>query len=513
MRQFKSALTSPLLLALSAFLAAGSPTASAKTTINIINGDSAGEGFNDTTAVDPIGGNTGTTVGEQRLIALQYAADIIGASLNSDVDINVLAEFESQGGNRFGAPLAAAGPVSVHIDFGGGDSNTWYVAALANKLAGEDLANSSDISAIFNSDVDSSSVLGDATWYYGLDANPSSGDIDFVTVSIHELLHGFGFISLVDASDGSLFDDSPDAYSTHVGRAGVSPSSFVNMSNFQRSNALTATGDLQWTGSYTSSQLSNITSGTNIDSGDTFVEIYAPNPIESGSTLSHFSNTVSPDTLMEPAYAGANHSLGLAAALLSDIGWGDLADLTIDVTLPSNTVLQNDETSIVIQISNNGVDAAEDVMVEYAIPNTINVISAAIDQGSCTTNTATQLVSCDVGTLNTNTITTATLTVEHTELSTITHSVEVFGNVVEILLPNNTASETVIVEDENGVTADPTPEQDTSVDESAGAAINDSATTSSSSSGGGSIYIWNLYLLMLGALIRFTISTNKKNNM
>ena len=64
MRQFKSALTSPLLLALSVCLTAGSPTASAKTTINIINGDSAGEGFNDTTAVDPIGGNTGTTVGE-----------------------------------------------------------------------------------------------------------------------------------------------------------------------------------------------------------------------------------------------------------------------------------------------------------------------------------------------------------------------------------------------------------------------------------------------------------------
>lgn len=47
-------------------------------TIVIQNGDAAGVGFNDTTAVAPIGGNTGTTLGQQRLNAFQFAANIWG---------------------------------------------------------------------------------------------------------------------------------------------------------------------------------------------------------------------------------------------------------------------------------------------------------------------------------------------------------------------------------------------------------------------------------------------------
>ena len=37
--------------------------------------DGPGEGFNDTTAVDPIGGNPGMTLGEQRLNLIQRAVE------------------------------------------------------------------------------------------------------------------------------------------------------------------------------------------------------------------------------------------------------------------------------------------------------------------------------------------------------------------------------------------------------------------------------------------------------
>jgi hypothetical protein len=47
-------------------------------TIVIQNGDAPGVGFNDTTPAAPAGGNNGTTVGEQRLIAFQAAASIWG---------------------------------------------------------------------------------------------------------------------------------------------------------------------------------------------------------------------------------------------------------------------------------------------------------------------------------------------------------------------------------------------------------------------------------------------------
>ncbi len=46
----------------------------AAATFQIVNIDSAGEGFNDNTPAVPVGGNDGTTVGQQRLIAFQYAA-------------------------------------------------------------------------------------------------------------------------------------------------------------------------------------------------------------------------------------------------------------------------------------------------------------------------------------------------------------------------------------------------------------------------------------------------------
>ncbi len=57
-----------ILLALAAVLPLSLPVYGAATiVINNVNG--AGVGFNDPTAVAPVGGNTGTTLGQQRLIA------------------------------------------------------------------------------------------------------------------------------------------------------------------------------------------------------------------------------------------------------------------------------------------------------------------------------------------------------------------------------------------------------------------------------------------------------------
>src|SRR5437870_889424 len=70
-----------------------SPVAHAAT-FTVINNDGAGEGFNDPTPVAPIGGNIGATLGTQRLIAFQRAADIWGALLSSAVTIRVNATFD-----------------------------------------------------------------------------------------------------------------------------------------------------------------------------------------------------------------------------------------------------------------------------------------------------------------------------------------------------------------------------------------------------------------------------------
>jgi len=63
-------------------------------TIVILNANAAGVGFNDPTPAAPVGGNPGTTRGQQRLNAFQAAANIWGATLNSTVTIVVQATLE-----------------------------------------------------------------------------------------------------------------------------------------------------------------------------------------------------------------------------------------------------------------------------------------------------------------------------------------------------------------------------------------------------------------------------------
>ena len=83
--------------------------AGADATFVIENADASGIGFNDPTPATPVGGNPGTTVGEQRMIAVQYAADLWGAALDSAVPIVVRASFDSLECTSSGAVLGQAG--------------------------------------------------------------------------------------------------------------------------------------------------------------------------------------------------------------------------------------------------------------------------------------------------------------------------------------------------------------------------------------------------------------------
>jgi hypothetical protein len=52
------------------------PSVAQPATFVIINNDAPGQGLNDPTPATPVGGNTGTSLGAQRLIAFQYAANL-----------------------------------------------------------------------------------------------------------------------------------------------------------------------------------------------------------------------------------------------------------------------------------------------------------------------------------------------------------------------------------------------------------------------------------------------------
>ena len=79
------------LAAMLSLLTAGQ-TFAGGVTITIVNINAPGVGFNDPTPVPPVGGNTGTTLGQQRLIAFQHAAGL-GPTLDSPVPVFVTAQF------------------------------------------------------------------------------------------------------------------------------------------------------------------------------------------------------------------------------------------------------------------------------------------------------------------------------------------------------------------------------------------------------------------------------------
>jgi uncharacterized repeat protein (TIGR01451 family) len=414
-------------------------------TITVVNLDGANEGFNDPTVFSPVGGNTATTRGQARLIAFRYAADLVGSLIRSAIEIRVEAKMDSLGGDANGAILGGAGPVSLFRDFPGAlVAGTWYVPALANKLRGLDNdASFADIDATFNSDVDNSTVLGTGSWYYGLDGNPPSGDVDFVSVVLHELTHGLGFMTAVNLSTGTKFGGYNDAYMRFLEQHGATPSDYPSMNNAARVTASTSLTNLHWTGPAVIAASGILSAG--ISGGH--VEMFAPNPLQPGSSVSHFSTSLAPNQLMEPNYTGANHSLGLAAQLLTDIGWGTTGDLTADLSMtvadtPDPASIGNNLT-YTLTVANAGPDAANGVSVSDTLPGSATFVSVTPSQGSCSGTTA---VSCYLGSVSSGGTATVTLIVQPTTSGVpLSHSATVTSAVTDPVLVNNAGTTSTTV--------------------------------------------------------------------
>src|SRR6185295_6332877 len=131
---------------------AASSSAFGTATIVILNNDAAGVGFNDATAVAPVGGNSGTTLGQQRLIAFQEAANKWGATIDSPITITIRAQWAAQTCTATTAVLGSAGAIGIFRDFPGAQfPGTWYNESLTSKLFGADPNPAqAEINATFN---------------------------------------------------------------------------------------------------------------------------------------------------------------------------------------------------------------------------------------------------------------------------------------------------------------------------------------------------------------------------
>jgi fibronectin type 3 domain-containing protein len=253
--------------------------------------DGASEGFND------------PTLGQTRRAALEYALDILEGQLSASYageTITVDAAMDPMGGGVLGG----ASPLSIW-DVSGYATG----AALANHLVGYDLdTNDAEIGIALNSSF--------ADWYYGTDGNTPGSSWDFVTTVVHEVGHGLNFYDGL-STNGSFYYGVPGIFDKFLER-GNGTDVVGEMDNSQRASAIVS-DDLYWNG----------TNATTANSGSR-VKMYAPNPVELGSSISHVDqDTYGNTAVMSPAlYNGvAKHLFAdFEMGMMKDMGWHSIAD-------------------------------------------------------------------------------------------------------------------------------------------------------------------------------------------
>lgn len=255
--------------------------------------------------------------------AFQAAVDIWASQISSPVPIRVNATWTALGAGILGS----AGASVFANDFpGAADRTTWYPIALANKLAGTDLAPA-------DSDIDASFSSAFPNWYFGTDGNTPAGEYDLMTVVLHELGHGLGFVGSASVSafgSGSIgLSGLPVIYDRFA--VNGSNQSLVNRSLFP--NGSLALGD-QLTGGnifFNGANASAAAGGK--------PRLYAPPAWQQGSSYSHLDEDTypagNPNSLMTPQLDQGEAILDpgpITRGIFADMGWNQSSAATATPT-------------------------------------------------------------------------------------------------------------------------------------------------------------------------------------
>ena len=164
----------------------------------------------------------------------------------------MLATFEPLGTNVLGS----AGTTFIHADFPGAElPGTWYHAALANQLSGQDLAaeetgdpNVPHIRARFTTQF---------PFYFGLDNNEPPGTTDLLVVLLHKIGHGLGFANFVNEVTGTLTAGLPDVYSQYTLDT-TTGKIWNQMTDAERVASAIRTGKVVWSGVNTAKDVPSV---------------------------------------------------------------------------------------------------------------------------------------------------------------------------------------------------------------------------------------------------------------
>ncbi len=330
----------------SLFTLFGVSTSTMAANIVLINNDGAAEGFNDPApAVPGQTGNTGITLGDQRLQVFQAAADYWEARLVLTVDVRVGINFNPLTCFANRATLGSAGAATLFRDFPGAPmSSTLYVAALANNLAGRRLSsnpNAVDINATFNSDIDNNDdCLRGTNWWLGINSSAPNGTISLFDTVLHEIGHGLGVSSGI-RQNGQLLNGFIDAYAYFLYDE-TQGDFWRNLTVAERVTSATNTGNVTFRGPNVMSNTGHINTGKN--GGQ--LQIYAPNPYQNGSSISHWDTALAPDELMEPSATPTSDDRA-TLQMLKDIGWQLAQDQVGPPPVVGTVALVDDQLSII----------------------------------------------------------------------------------------------------------------------------------------------------------------------
>ena len=256
--------------------------------------------------------NTCITWPEPAKTAFNRAADIWSMLLNPKVPVVVQACWTILSGSTLGV----ASPGTFYRDFAGAPTpRTWYPVSLANHLHGEDLNGE-------NPEMHTSYNAG-ANWYFGIGGNPGFGQIDFLSVVLHEIGHGLGFTGSMSVSGG-------------LGRWGFGTGFPVTYDHFTVDGEGRSLIDTSVYANNSAALATALTSGAVFFVGPNAVEanngqpvkLFAPNPWQGGSSYSHLDNIFNntEHALMTPSInpgTAIHHPGSITLGLLDDIGWAE----------------------------------------------------------------------------------------------------------------------------------------------------------------------------------------------
>ncbi len=146
--------------------------------------------------------NYGAGYPEAAQIAFGAAVDIWQTQVTSPITVVVDANWVDFGNTML---LAESGVNCQFHDFPGAiRPATWFVSAIAERLAGTFMSDGCGSPHEISVSVNSTT-----SWYFGTDGVPTTGKVDFVSVALHELTHGLGFIGTANVANDRPRDDRP----------------------------------------------------------------------------------------------------------------------------------------------------------------------------------------------------------------------------------------------------------------------------------------------------------------